>query len=430
MYANCQHLFASTHDTTPTPSADNRHGNRNNGIWQNNDAEIFQKDFSDVDSSQTNGMSAHRKNTIGSTTKFTANSRSSDKATPVNLGQQTMFTISAEPPPTCMILVDTCDEAIANWRAAHIQFRRKLDSYNRQYGTSYDPPVQRWVTTDTWRILSADLLLPEDSTDPVTGEPPNDSAVTNLLLQQGKYADKTKKKIGAYGYVYAHDEFVALKWSTQVKMKHTARLDAYLTSWFNLAARLHNELMPRDKELCKIMLQAVQPDALRKRIEARTHNGCGPSKLSMETQQWRKDARKQLRYMRRLIREHTNHVDNLNSCTGPRCPEYISHDPADWNPTPAITIVATAKSDTAISVTSSDLDTEHEDNTLVTSKRRDSGGTPNGSTAPICCLEECNRTCHKYKHGHYATTCTREHHKIHRERHRRRQQRVQTVPDS
>ena len=51
MYVNCQHLFASTHDTTPTPSADNRHGNRNNGIWQNNDAEIFQKDFSDVDSS-------------------------------------------------------------------------------------------------------------------------------------------------------------------------------------------------------------------------------------------------------------------------------------------------------------------------------------------------------------------------------------------
>ena len=229
---------------------------------------------------------------------------------------QSIFTIAAEAPPTCEILRTTSKEGIAKWQGTLHRFNREKEWYNWQYNTNYNPPIWKWVASDVWTILSADLLLPEDATDPSKGEHPNDHAVTDMLLQRGKYSSTTSKKIGAHGYrISVMQEFRALKWPTQGKLSHTARLDGYLTAWFALAASTKNMYMPIDKPLCEIMLQAVQPEYLREFVQARIYDGLGPDLFDqpLRSEPWRKQAHKQLRWMRRLIREHTEHLDNLNS---------------------------------------------------------------------------------------------------------------------
>ena len=68
------------------------------------------------------------------------------------------------------------------------------------------------MAKDTWRILSSDLLLPEDATDPTNGEMPNDSAVIDLLLKRGKYSVKDGGKKGARGYGGAYKKFAVIEW--------------------------------------------------------------------------------------------------------------------------------------------------------------------------------------------------------------------------
>ena len=226
------------------------------------------------------------------------------------------FTIAAEPPPTCEILDTTCKQGIAKWQGILRRFNRKRKWYNKQYGTNYNPPLWKWVTPEVWTILSADMVLSEDATDPSKGEPPNDNAVTDLLLQRGKYTGRGKRKVGAHGYqTDVLQKFSNIKWSTDRKLAHTARLDKYLTTWFTLASTIYEAYMPPDKPLCAIMLQAIQPEALRRRVWARMYDGCGPDlyKLPEKSQLWRKQAKKQLQSMRRLIREQTQHLDDLNS---------------------------------------------------------------------------------------------------------------------
>ena len=171
------------------------------------------------------------------------------------------------------------------------------------------------------------MVLPEDATDPPKGEPPNDNAVTDLLLRRGKYTERSKRKFGAHGYqTNVLQKFSDIKWSTDRKLTHTARLDKYLTTWFTIAATIYEGYMPPDKPLCAIMLHAIQPEVLRRRVQARIYYGCGPDlfKLPLQSQVWRKQARKQLQNMRRLIREHAQHLDDLNStCGGKRYIESV-----------------------------------------------------------------------------------------------------------
>ena len=228
----------------------------------------------------------------------------------------TIFTIVAETPPTCEILSTTSKEGIAKWQGILQRFNRERAWYNCQYNTNYDPPLWKWVAPEVLTILSAELLLPEDATDPCKGEPPNVSAVTDLLLQRGKYSTKHKNKVGAYGiHTDVLHEFSAIKWPTDRELSHTARLDKYLTTWFTLAATIYDARMPIDKPFCKIMIQAIQPDDLRKLVVARMYDGLGPDFIYRPTrsESWRKQARTQLRWLRRLIREHTEHADMLNS---------------------------------------------------------------------------------------------------------------------
>ena len=280
--------------------------------------------------------------------------------------------------------------------------------------------------------MSADLLLPEDATDPSNGELPNDDAVVDLLLQRGKYAVVGDNKIGAHGYTWGLKRFFELKWPTHGTMTHTARLDIFLTSWYTLASTLPSIRIPCDELLCKVMFHAIQPDKLRKRIEERMGNGCGPEYTSRDQQSWRMDADKHLRSLRRLIREQVQYLDDLNTLPAEdREREAISNDATTWikdrnyKPTLFTPLFDTMGVADILRPASHHYAHHNHDNKAPPIR--------NGSSknkVPVCCLEECNRPCHQYKHGHYATTCTREHHKVYRERHRRKQQRVRTVPDS
>ena len=219
-------------------------------------------------------------------------------------------------------------------------------------------------------------------------------------------------------------------------MAHTARLDHFLTAWFDLAATVREINMPRDKRLCKLMLKAVRPEELQNRIESRMVTGLGPDKLSNESETWRLNAKYHLSQMRRLIREHASYLDKLNTCPPDDWDtEVISSDASTWTQS----IDVTTKSHLVVRKTFA-LTTEQSCMSTAISRNRvlkhGAGkslkharmyGT--SSEAPTCCLQECDQPCHHYAHGHYATTCTREHHKIHRDRQRAAQQRVETVPD-
>ena len=108
--------------------------------------------------------------------------------------------IMAEPTPTCKILTSSDAATRSKWDCVLKEYNDKRSLYNEQYGTNYNPPIKRWVAADTWEILSAEVLLPEDRTDPMKGEEPNHEAVTDLLSRRGKYKPKENVKIEVHGY--------------------------------------------------------------------------------------------------------------------------------------------------------------------------------------------------------------------------------------
>ena len=353
---------------------------------------------------------------------------------------KSMFMIVAEPPPTCEILTSTGEEERAKWLAALFYFNRERQWYNEQYNTDWNPPIWRWVSKETWRILSADLLLPEDATDPTKGEPPNNEAVTDLLLRRGKYYHRLHSKAGAYGYGSARSRFKTLKWPMYGIMSHTARLDIFLDKWYDLALTVRTIFMPTDKELSKTMLAAVQPKMLRDQIQDRIHNGCPPSfHMELKREKWRMEATKHFPSMRRLIREHTTCVDRLVSRANGNNREMgwevrqwatVGLDASTWGQTTTddTDAMCTASTDPLTKRTTPQKQQRQHKSRAPAAQRKSrqerKRKVHHGDT-PICCLEECTKPCHQYAHGHYATTCTRAHHKIHRER----QRRVKAVPD-
>ena len=77
------------------------------------------------------------------------NESSSETAVKTRIWQQSIFAITAEPPPTCELLTKTCEVGLAKWRGALQQFNRERKWYNQQYSVNYNPPIWRWVANDT-----------------------------------------------------------------------------------------------------------------------------------------------------------------------------------------------------------------------------------------------------------------------------------------
>ena len=60
-----------------------------------------------------------------------------------------VFTIAAEPPPACEMLVESDEASRSKWLALLHRFNHKRYWFNKQYGTAYNPPIWRWVDNDT-----------------------------------------------------------------------------------------------------------------------------------------------------------------------------------------------------------------------------------------------------------------------------------------
>ena len=238
IYTNCKHLFA-TQSTQPDVSPD--------------------------PSTRVNNTRSTRRSNINSAT----------------------FMIACDPPPICLILTELDEKSVADWRYAYQQYIRLLRWYNQDYNTAYKPHIRKWVSAKVWRMISAELLEPEDSTDPTTGEMPNDEAVTCFLLQIGKYKSNRDSKVGAYWHGITHEEFLGIKWPEKKGMTHTRRLESFLNQWFDLAVTIRKLHMPREEDLCKIMLDAVQPRHLRMRIWECMLFGRSPRPQCDECEQWR-----------------------------------------------------------------------------------------------------------------------------------------------
>ena len=224
----------------------------------------------------------------------------------------TTFLISCDPPPTCPMLTELDEKSVADWRRAHQQYLRLLKWYNQDYNTAYKPHLRKWVPAKIWRMISAELLEPEDSTDPTTGEMPNDEAVVCFLLQTGRYKSTRDSKVGAYWHGCTYGEFISIKWPEEKGMTHTKRLEVFLNQWFDLAVTIKKHHMPREEDLCRIMLDAVQPRRLRMRIWEGMMFGRSPRPRCDECEQWRKDSQHVSRNLRRLIREHTVYLDQTS----------------------------------------------------------------------------------------------------------------------
>ena len=174
--------------------------------------------------------------------------------------------ILAESPPECAISNGNSEDCIAIWRTAYHAYQKELFWYNEQYRTLHKPCVRRWVSTESWTIISADLLYLEDSTDPRSGESPNDGAVTDFLLQRGRYKPQVKFKVGERFYVNVCDAFQAIRWPQSKKMSHIARLDSYLSDWFKLARTVPETDMPDQQTLVEIMTTAIRPMILQNAV--------------------------------------------------------------------------------------------------------------------------------------------------------------------
>lgn len=158
------------------------------------------------------------------------------------------------------------------------EYDRKRRGFERRYNTSYEPHLRKWVTQNVWRAISSDMILFEDTTDPCLGEPANDPAVVDFLLQRGKYKPAKSCKVGERFYPKVSQKFKEIKWPQMPKHStYTSRLDTYLTRWFDLARTVPQKDMPRDKDLAKIMAGAIEPWFVRAAVHTRME--CGRSEV-------------------------------------------------------------------------------------------------------------------------------------------------------
>ena len=82
-----------------------------------------------------------------------------------------------------------------------------------------------------------------------------------------------------------------------------------MDKWTTLRRTLYKIQVPKEKQLLRILYNAIQPPSLRKRVRLRMWSGCGPPKLDTNVEEWRERARKSVRCLKRLIRENADYMD-------------------------------------------------------------------------------------------------------------------------
>ena len=84
-----------------------------------------------------------------------------------------------------------------------------------------------------------------------------------------------------------------------------------MDQWNKIVMTLRDREKPSAKLTAKIILAAIQPEKLRKRIGAKVWDGLGPEYLSEEYQEWRQQVKTDTRLLRNLIRENADYWDRM-----------------------------------------------------------------------------------------------------------------------
>ena len=97
----------------------------------------------------------------------------------------------------------------------------------------------------------------------------------------------------------------------EIKQTHMKAYEAYMAKWGAVTSTLLEVERPTPKIAAKIILDAIRPTALQKRIKSRTWSGLGPEILSDKAEKWRTEVKQNTKHLRRLIREHADYWDRM-----------------------------------------------------------------------------------------------------------------------
>ena len=222
----------------------------------------------------------------------------------MNMGMmlQQLASNSGDQVPKCKILRSAGSQARALWQNELNVYDYEVWKY-RQSHPWYVPDLSKWVEAKVWRDISEDLLESDDQTD---GGPPNDIATESLLRHEGRYAGQTQER-GKVQHANTLKELQNIQWTAMDT--HVESYEEYIHAWKRAKSTMFTRQIPPQEMQCKAMVNAVQPADMQERIKTNMWAGLGPYELSTEFQKWRLTAGKNVKMMRKLIREHCDHWD-------------------------------------------------------------------------------------------------------------------------
>ena len=202
-------------------------------------------------------------------------------------------------------LTSTGSVALSNWICRDLaDYDRKVSQF-RLANPWYVPTLSKWVAPATWVRISEDMLDAEDKTE---GGPPNDVAVEAFLRSEGRYEGR-RAHGGKIIQGNVKERLEAL--SYQTKSSHIQAYEQYMDQWNKIVMTLRDCEKPSAKLTAKIILAAIKPEKLRKRIVAKVWDGLGPEYLSESFQKWRQLVKTDTRLLRNLIRENADYWDRM-----------------------------------------------------------------------------------------------------------------------
>ena len=136
----------------------------------------------------------------------------------------------------------------------------------------------------------------------------NDAAVEDYLRQRGKYkvADTQRGKVH---YASPPEEFMKLTWVHEAGMSYLRPFEEFMRQWRRLLSTLPADDIPEAKELAKIMMHKIVPKKLHRRVTDRCRSGRDPNRLNKVAAAWRRQARKDWRMLKTVIRENAEQMD-------------------------------------------------------------------------------------------------------------------------
>lgn len=222
---------------------------------------------------------------------------------PTTPPQQVYITMSSNDEPECAsTLSSTGSEAIALWQNDVALWDIEVTRHQQAH-PHYRPRLSKWVQPHIWKLISDEMLDPEDQT---RNGIPNDEMTEQFLRETDKYTGRTRD-VGKVLHTNALQEFQNIAWPTLDT--NIAGYDNYMTQWNKIQQTMYTAQIPKEPQLIEILRAAIQPPLLKQRVLARMWSGLGPRHDSLTEKPWRIEARTNIKQLRRLIREDADHLD-------------------------------------------------------------------------------------------------------------------------